>query len=578
MGEKHQNFTRCPLAFNAYVYSNEIMPIITISSQLDSLNEEVRRNYEERLMTDIHYCFHLKPIGPVYIKASCKAKTLGQFLFNALPNMNYADPSFVVEVDLVSRKYYQQMHFKNENQIDEEKVEESSWSHWNEIHKAANYTPRIEISLVFSADLPFDDQNVVLRWLGESVNMIVFPTSCFTTNSNNYPVLSHQHREVVKLFFSSLQCTVAIKPKSLSENILHYKDFLLFTNRCTKKTSHSSEQDVPRCPLQPLKDDLDFSTYETFEQDKAKYYLYQKAIEAALIDMIPDEEKDTKTLILMVVGAGRGALVRASLNARTNTKRKIKIIIVEKNRNAINTLRGLVNEMWACENIQIIAKDMRKITLDEKADIIISELLGSFGDNELSPECLDGVQHLLKATGISIPCDSVSYLRPVMSKRITSSIMRFPARASFNRDKSRLESNWLCYMLNGFFIDKTKKVFKFEHPNKKVPIDNSRFETLQFISAADCVLSGFSGYFTSKLYKDIEISIHPESHTRGMMSWYSIFFPLPDPIELKKGDSIVLAFSRKLDNDKVWYEFQLVAPVQTKVVNKDGIFHQILLN
>ena len=30
-----------------------------------------------------------------------------------------------------------------------------------------------------------------------------------------------------------------------------------------------------------------------------------------------------------------------------------------------------------------------------KIDILISELLGSFADNELSPECLDGVQHLL---------------------------------------------------------------------------------------------------------------------------------------------------------------------------------------
>jgi protein arginine N-methyltransferase 5 len=29
---------------------------------------------------------------------------------------------------------------------------------------------------------------------------------------------------------------------------------------------------------------------------------------------------------------------------------------------------------------------------DDKADIMVSELLGSFGDNELSPECLDGAQ------------------------------------------------------------------------------------------------------------------------------------------------------------------------------------------
>jgi hypothetical protein len=31
-----------------------------------------------------------------------------------------------------------------------------------------------------------------------------------------------------------------------------------------------------------------------------------------------------------------------------------------------------------------------------QADMLVSELLGSFGDNELSPECLDGAQKFLK--------------------------------------------------------------------------------------------------------------------------------------------------------------------------------------
>lgn len=32
-----------------------------------------------------------------------------------------------------------------------------------------------------------------------------------------------------------------------------------------------------------------------------------------------------------------------------------------------------------------------------QADILVSELLGSFSDNELSPECLDGAQSFLKS-------------------------------------------------------------------------------------------------------------------------------------------------------------------------------------
>lgn len=39
---------------------------------------------------------------------------------------------------------------------------------------------------------------------------------------------------------------------------------------------------------------------------------------------------------------------------------------------------------------------MRSIDMPEKADILVTELLGSFGDNELSPECLDGAVRFLK--------------------------------------------------------------------------------------------------------------------------------------------------------------------------------------
>lgn len=41
--------------------------------------------------------------------------------------------------------------------------------------------------------------------------------------------------------------------------------------------------------------------------------------------------------IIMVVGAGRGPLVRAALNASMNTKIQIKVYAVEKNPNAVLT-------------------------------------------------------------------------------------------------------------------------------------------------------------------------------------------------------------------------------------------------
>jgi hypothetical protein len=49
---------------------------------------------------------------------------------------------------------------------------------------------------------------------------------------------------------------------------------------------------------------------------------------------------------------------------------------------------------------------------NQLADIIVSELLGSFGDNELSPECLYSAQHLVSAI-----CRSQSYDRELQRQR-----------------------------------------------------------------------------------------------------------------------------------------------------------------
>ena len=77
---------------------------------------------------------------------------------------------------------------------------------------------------------------------------------------------------------------------------------------------------------------------------------------------------------------------------------------------------------------------------------MVSELLGSFGDNELSPECLDGAQKFLKGLfqstegvsnyhlidgGISIPSAYTSYLAPVSSSKLHNEVRAYNDRKHF---------------------------------------------------------------------------------------------------------------------------------------------------
>ena len=182
-------------------------------------------------------------------------------------------------------------------------------------------------------------------------------------------------------------------------------------------------EDYLQCPLQPLMDNLESQTYEVFEKDPVKYSEYEKAIKAALMDLVKEEELDKKELVLIVVGAGRGPLVRAALRASEASRRKIRVFAVEKNPNAVITLQQQQLEMWG-DMVTVVSSDMRDWNPPEEdyADILVSELLGSFGDNELSPECLDGAQKFLKPGGISIPYSYTSYIGPLQSSKLYNEV------------------------------------------------------------------------------------------------------------------------------------------------------------
>jgi type II protein arginine methyltransferase len=63
-------------------------------------------------------------------------------------------------------------------------------------------------------------------------------------------------------------------------------------------------------------------------------------------------------------------------------------------------LQDRVQREWG-STVSLFYGDMRSVELPQKIDILISELLGSFGDNELSPECLDGAMRFMKRTSQS---------------------------------------------------------------------------------------------------------------------------------------------------------------------------------
>lgn len=93
---------------------------------------------------------------------------------------------------------------------------------------------------------------------------------------------------------------------------------------------------------------LGSQTYDVFERDPVKYRMYEDAISAAIQErFLADLEACDGSLVVVVVGAGRGPLVSAALRAaRAHKLDAVQVFAVEKNPNAIVTLSNMQREFW----------------------------------------------------------------------------------------------------------------------------------------------------------------------------------------------------------------------------------------
>lgn len=442
------------------------------------------------------------------------------------------------------------------------------WKRWTKFISLVRNINRIKVALEVGQELPSNKE--LDRWLGEPVAALIIPSKIFVTNKKGWPVLPKRHQEFIKKMFN-IGCQIIVSgPSSIKQ---HFNYLAHLYQNTTSLTPYSSNfidgyEDYLQTPLQPLEHNLPSYVYETFEEDPIKYHEYQKAISKA----VADKSEYQDVIVIYVVGAGRGPLVDATLEVAKDSKVKIKVSAIEKNDNAIPTLLNKNKEKWG-NCVTIINKDMRSWNPPEKCDILVSELLGSFGDNELSPECLDGAQKYLKKDGISIPSSYTSYLSPIQSRKLYSEISAIKK----NNDSCNFQKPFVVQLNNVHTIALAKPLFTYFHPKKNLKESNNREGFLTFDVSEDCVLHGFAGYFETVLYKDVCLSIVPETFSHGMFSWFPIYFPLVKPFLLKKGEEIQVNFWRCSEKHKVWYEWCVTKPYQSIIHNASGKMYHMLL-
>jgi protein arginine N-methyltransferase 5 len=146
------------------------------------------------------------------------------------------------------------------------------------------------------------------------------------------------------------------------------------------------------------------------------------------------------------------------------------------------------------------------------------------------------------------------------------------------------------------------------HQNVDVPSRNTRYARLTFHIAQPATLHGFAGYFDSKLYNDVHISmsasiyqliigetteklfahfffpafyfspiaagILPATFSEGMFSWFPIYFPLRTPVYVPAPCDLAIDLWRCVSESsgRVWYEWCVSSPATalTTIHNPNG--------
>ncbi|PIO26407.1 hypothetical protein AB205_0163320, partial [Aquarana catesbeiana] len=348
--------------------------------------------------------------------------------------------------------------------------EERTWLWWHHFRTLCDYNKRIALAIEMGADLP--SSSIIDRWLGEPIKAAILPTCIFLTNKKGFPVLSKVHQRLIfRLFKLEVQFVISGSHHHSEKDFCSYLQYLEYLSQ-NRPPPNAYEmfakgyEDYLQSPLQPLMDNLESQTYEVFEKDPVKYSQYQQVQLHVTLDIL---------------------FGLSSAPVRHDARREQSL-----------AQRGFGGG-HSPQTLRVTSQDPGDKAQFEMPYVVrlhnfhqLAEPLQCFTFKHPNTDFL-----VLTEGGVSIPGEYTSYLAPISSSKLYNEV-----RACREKDRDPE-------------VSQTNAV-----------IDNNRYRCLRYSVKLNTVLHGFAGYFQTVLYKDVTLSICPETHSPGMFSWFPILFPI----------------------------------------------------
>ncbi|MBI5893532.1 MAG: 50S ribosomal protein L11 methyltransferase [Deltaproteobacteria bacterium] len=265
-----------------------------------------------------------------------------------------------------------------------------------------------------------------------------------------------------------------------------------------------------------------FNDYYDMMADRVRMDAYEKAISQVV------KEGD----VVVDLGCGLGILSFLALKAGAK-----KVYAVEKT-DSINLAREIAKRNGIDDKIVFIEGVSKDIEIPEKADVIVSETLGSFAVEENTLEfTIDARKRFLKEDGRLIPEALKLWLAPVENSGVYKKFSFWNDVAGFDFSFAKEE------LTKRILIEDISKKDFLSNPLiyngiDLVETDNPSInERLKFEFSKSGTLHGFAGWFQALLTDDVVIDTSPSSQKTH---WKQAFFPIKEPVHVKKGGYVII--------------------------------------
>jgi len=272
--------------------------------------------------------------------------------------------------------------------------------------------------------------------------------------------------------------------------------------------------------------------------DQIRLSLYQKAI----------RETVSRGDVVVDIGTGSGVLAQFALQAGASRVYAIEMGDIVEDAKTLARLNGVA------DRITFIQDRSDRVQLPERADVIISEIIGFFGlDEDVLRYQNDFRDRLLKPGGKLLPSSLTLFIVPVQSDRLWNKYVSFWRRDYFGVDFSPVKET----AVNRRYLTEPDDTFEpiadeaelchfdFYHL-QNVPVSFNA----EFIALESRICHGFIGTFDIGLSPETRLSTRPG---QPLTCWHHMFFPLQQEVILQAGDRIELTIKTIPRYDAVYW-------------------------